>query len=124
VSNRVLSVRNSVLALEDGVRAIEVEQQLVADFPDDVEAEAAEAAKAPRLPELDRTDLAFVTIDPVGAMDLDQAMHLDRDGTGYVVHYAIADMAAFVTSGGAIDLEARRRGESMYGADSKIPLHP
>jgi hypothetical protein len=58
VSNRVLSVRNSVLALEDGVRAIEVEQQLVADFPDDVEAEAAEAAKAPRLPELDRTDLA------------------------------------------------------------------
>src|SRR5690348_6439899 len=57
-------------------------------------------------------------------MDLDQAMHLERDGDGYVVHYAIADVAAFVEPGGPIDLEARRRGESMYGADDKIPLHP
>lgn len=124
MSSRVLRVQHPVQALEDGVRAIQAEQHLVAEFPADVEAEAAAAAKAPRLPELDRTDLAFVTIDPVGAMDLDQAMHLERDGTGYVVHYAIADVSAFVTPGGAVDAEARRRGESMYGADSKIPLHP
>ncbi len=57
-------------------------------------------------------------------MDLDQAMYLERDGDGYVVHYAIADVAAFVDPGGAIDTEAHRRGETLYGADSKIPLHP
>ncbi len=124
MSSRVLRVRNTVAALEEGVRAIQAEQHLVAEFPDAVEAEAAEAVKAPRLPDLDRTELPFVTIDPIGAMDLDQAMHLDRAGTGFVVHYAIADVAAFVTPGGAIDAEARRRGESLYGADSKIPLHP
>jgi exoribonuclease R len=124
VSSRVLSVRNSVAALEDGVRAIQAEQNLVAGFPAEVIAAAVKAAQSPRLPDLDRTDLPFVTIDPAGSMDLDQAMHLAKDGDGYVVHYAIADVAAFVEPGGAIDLEARRRGESLYGADSKIPLHP
>ena len=57
-------------------------------------------------------------------MDLDQALHLERDGTGYVVHYAIADVAAFVTAGDPVDVEAHRRGETLYGADSKVPLHP
>lgn len=124
MSNRVLRVHHSVAALDEGIRAIQNEQDLQAQFPDEVESEAAAAASAPRLPDLDRTDLPLVTIDPVGAMDLDQAMHLERDGAGYVVHYAIADVAAFIEPGGAVDLEARRRGETMYGADAKIPLHP
>ncbi|MFL6172309.1 MAG: RNB domain-containing ribonuclease [Marmoricola sp.] len=124
MSNWVLRVANSAALLEEGVKAIQTEQKLQPEFPADVVAAAVEAAKNPRLPDLDRTDLAFVTIDPVGSMDLDQAMHLERDGDGYVVHYAIADVAAFVEPGGPIDLEARRRGESMYGADDKIPLHP
>ena len=51
-------------------------------------------------------------------------MHLERDGDGYVVHYAIADVAAFVAPGDPIDVEANRRGETLYGADSKVPLHP
>jgi len=124
VSNRVLRVANSVSLLEQGIRAIQQEQKLQPEFPAEVVAAAVEAAKNPRLPDLDRTDLPFVTIDPVGSMDLDQAMHLERDGDGYLVHYAIADVAAFVEPGGPVDLEARRRGESMYGADDKIPLHP
>ena len=51
-------------------------------------------------------------------------MHIERDGDGYVVHYAIADVAAFVSAGDPVDVEANRRGETLYGADSKIPLHP
>ena len=58
------------------------------------------------------------------SMDLDQALHIERDGDGYVVHYAIADVAAFVTPGDPVDVEAHRRGETLYGADSKVPLHP
>ena len=57
-------------------------------------------------------------------MDLDQALHLARDGDGYVVRYAIADVAAFVIAGDPVDMEAHRRGQTFYGADSKIPLHP
>ena len=57
-------------------------------------------------------------------MDLDQALHIERAGDGYVVHYAIADVAAFVTPGDPVDLEAHRRGETLYGADSQGPAAP
>jgi exoribonuclease R len=76
------------------------------------------------LPERDLTELEFVTIDPPGAMDLDQALHLEADGDGYVVHYAIADVMAFLEPGDPVDEEAHHRGESLYAPDSKIPLHP
>ncbi|MCJ0825000.1 RNB domain-containing ribonuclease [Luteimonas sp. 50] len=111
-------------ALEPGIEAIKRELELPLAFPPDVEAAAAAAAAHPRLPAEDRSDLAFVTIDPPGAMDLDQALHVARKGDGYVVHYAIADVAAFVRPGDPVDLEANRRGATLYGADAKIPLHP
>jgi exoribonuclease R len=110
--------------LRHGIAAIQQELGVTPEFPPAVEAAAESAAKNVRLPELDRTDIPFVTIDPEGSMDLDQALHLERDGDGYVVHYAIADVAAFVTPGDPVDLEAHRRGETLYGADSKVPLHP
>jgi exoribonuclease R len=110
--------------LQAGVRALEREMGLIADFPPEVQAEAETASERPTLPDLDRTDIPFVTVDPEGARDLDQAVHIERSGNGYVVHYAIADVAAFVEPGGAVDREAQRRGETLYGADSKIPLHP
>ena len=110
--------------LRKGVEAIQAEMGVTPEFPPEVEAAAAEAARNPRLPEHDRTDIPFVTIDPPSALDLDQAMHLERDGDGYVVHYAIADVGAFVAPGDPVDVEANRRGETLYGADSKVPLHP
>jgi exoribonuclease R len=131
-SNRVVKVRStgdSVTAQEmrDGIAAIQQELKVTPSFPDSVEKAAADAAANPRLPELDRTDIELVTIDPESARDLDQAMHIARDpdhAGGYVVHYAIADVAAFVSPGDAVDVEANRRGETLYGADSKVPLHP
>ncbi|QZY30335.1 RNB domain-containing ribonuclease [Nocardioides coralli] len=128
-SNRVVRLRSrregaAASALQDGIARIQQELEVSPDFPDEVEAAARKAAENPRLPELDRTDLEMVTIDPEDAMDLDQALHLERDGEGYVVHYAIADVAAFVTPGDAVDEEAHRRGETLYGANSKVPLHP
>jgi len=112
--------------LRAGIRQLQQELEVSPDFPPEVEAAAAAAAQSPRLPDQDRTDLPFVTIDPPGSMDLDQAMHLTRNPQtgGYTVHYAIADLAAFITPGDPIDVEAHKRGESLYGADSKIPLHP
>jgi exoribonuclease R len=124
VSSRVLRVRNAVTELRNGIGAIQTEQKVDVEFPADVIAEAVEAASKRPLPDLDRTDIPLVTIDPPHAKDLDQALHLERDGDGYVVYYAIADVGAFVQPGGALDLEAHKRGESLYGADSLIPLHP
>lgn len=111
-------------ALEPGVQRIREEMRLPSAFPPEVEAAAVRAAAHPRLPALDRSDIALVTIDPAGAMDLDQALHVERSSDGYVVHYAIADVAAFVSAGDPVDLEANRRGETLYGGNDKIPLHP
>lgn len=98
--------------------------ELPVGFPEEVLAEAEAATSASPPPERDRRDLEFLTIDPVGSMDLDQAMHLARRDGGYVVHYAIADVPGFVIPEGAIDHEARVRGQTLYAADGRIPLHP
>lgn len=102
--------------------ALRTELLVPATFPADVLAEAE--AVVPALPELDLTDVPFLTIDPVGSVDLDQAMALTRRDGGYRVQYAIADVAAFVVPGGAIDREAHLRGETLYAPDKRVPLHP
>ncbi|WP_243060725.1 RNB domain-containing ribonuclease [Nocardioides sp. SR21] len=123
---RVRSVDDGVAAdrLRAGIQRIQDELGVTPEFPPEVEAAAREAAASPRLPDLDRTDIPFVTIDPESAMDLDQALHIEADGDGFVVHYAIADVAAFVQPGDPVDVEANNRGETLYGVDSKVPLHP
>lgn len=108
--------------LRAGFAQIRNELELPEDFSAEVLAEANDA-RAP-LPAYDVTQLPFLTIDPAGSMDLDQAMHIERRGTGYRVRYAIADVAAFVRPGGAIDAEARRRGQTLYSPDTRTPLHP
>ena len=94
------------------------------DWPAAVLAEAERAAAVPRLPDTDATDLDLFTLDPPDSLDLDQAVHLARRDGGYRVHYAIADVAAFVAPGGAVDTEARRRVQTLYFPDLRVPLHP
>lgn len=106
--------------------ALRAELDLPGEFPADVTAEAVRVAAEPVSPDgrADRRDIPFVTIDPPGSMDLDQAVHLERSGDGFVVHYAIADVGAAVPPGGAVDLESWRRGETVYLPDGRVPLHP
>lgn len=111
--------------LRSRLDAIRAELEVPDEFPPEVVAEAERVADRPlSLPERDETDLPFLTIDPPGSMDLDQAMHLSRDGDGYRVRYAIAHLESFVEPGGAIDAEARRRGQTIYAPDRRTPLHP
>ena len=110
--------------IRNGTTALHRELEISRGFPDGVLAEARRCAESPRLPGRDRTEIPFVTIDPPGSRDLDQALHLERAGEGYVVHYAIADVAAFVRPDGPLDAEVRRRGETLYGVDDRVPLHP
>jgi VacB/RNase II family 3'-5' exoribonuclease len=109
--------------LDDGFERIRRELRLPGDLPPAVldEAESARPAERDRR---DLTDVPFVTIDPPGSLDLDQAMHLERVRGGYRVWYAIADVASFVRPGGAVDAEARARGETVYLPDGTVPLHP
>jgi exoribonuclease R len=107
-----------------GIADIHAEMSIEATFPAEVDRAAIRASRSPRLPALDRTDIDFLTIDPPAARDLDQALHIETSARGYTVHYAIADLGAFISPGDPLDVEAHRRGETLYGADSKVPLHP
>ena len=111
--------------LAKGLAAIRAAAEVPSEFPVEVEAAAEQAAAEPRLPDLDRTDLELITIDPSGSRDLDQALHIARGPSGeFVISYAIADLAAFVEPGDPIDLEAHRRGTTLYAPDWRTPLHP
>lgn len=110
--------------LEGALDALLVELEVPGDFPPEVLADAERAAADPELPPDDLTEVPFVTIDPPSALDLDQAMHLERRGTGWRVRYAIADVPAFVRPGSPTDAETRRRGQTLYAPHRRVPLHP
>jgi exoribonuclease R len=51
-------------------------------------------------------------------------VHLERVGNGWRVQYAIADLGSVIKPGSAVDAEARRRGQTLYLPDARVPLHP
>jgi len=75
----------------------------------------------------DRDDLRkefIITIDPDDARDFDDAIHVEKTGNGWHLGVHIADVAAYVEPGSALDREARRRGNSVYLPDRVIPMLP
>ncbi|MGZ5861769.1 MAG: ribonuclease R [Methyloceanibacter sp.] len=98
-------------------------------FPDAAlrEADAAEAPDLKRREDL--RHLPLVTIDPHDARDHDDAVFAEVDPDpnnkgGWVVIVAIADVAAYVRPGSALDKEARSRGNSVYFPDRVVPMLP
>ncbi len=120
-TTQAIAEPDALVARFDVIRA---ELGVPGEFPPAVQVEAGAAATGLVLPDRDETAVPFITIDPPGSMDLDQALHIERDGDGYRVRYAIADVPAFVAPGGAIDMEARRRVATIYAPDKRSPLHP
>ncbi|MBD2760089.1 RNB domain-containing ribonuclease [Yimella sp. cx-573] len=110
--------------LSAALDALRERLELPGAFTPQVEQEAVDATKSPQLPDRDESAVPFFTIDPIGSVDLDQAMCLERDGDGYRVRYAIADVPAFVKPGGELDAETHRRGQTVYLPGQRIPLHP
>src|SRR5690348_10405633 len=100
----------STQALGERFARIRADLRVPDGFPPDVLAAASAAAAQPPAGRPDRTDVPFVTVDPPGSTDLDQAMYLQRRDSGFRVAYAIADVPAFVAPDGPVDGEARHRG--------------
>src|SRR5262249_10692617 len=66
----------------------------------------------------------IVTIDPDDARDFDDAIHVEKTGSGWRLGVHIADVATYVEPGSVLDREARRRGNSVYLPDRVIPMLP
>jgi len=96
-------------------------------FPEETLAEAKRAAKLP-LSQDKREDLRhlpIVAIDPADARDHDDAIWAESDGEGgFNALIAIADVSFYVRPGGALDREARKRGNSVYFPDRVVPMLP
>jgi ribonuclease R len=74
-----------------------------------------------------RTDLRgvpFVTIDGETAKDFDDAVFCEKEGRGFRLRVAIADVGYYVQPNDALDLEARNRGNSVYFPRRVIPMLP
>jgi exoribonuclease R len=117
-------VRHEIAGAPLDYTALRTELGVPGDFASEVLSDAEYAAQHVSLPDEDATDIQLVTLDPVGSRDLDQAVHIASNGDGYLVSYAIADVAAFVRAGSPLDHEVWRRGETLYFPDLRVPLHP
>nr|WP_279357801.1 ribonuclease R [Methylobacterium indicum] len=98
-------------------------------FPREVLAEAEAAREVGLEGREDWRELPLVTIDPPDAKDHDDAVMAVPDPDpanpgGFVITVAIADVAAYVRPGSALDREALIRGNSVYFPDRVVPMLP
>ncbi|SUT99320.1 ribonuclease R [Actinobacillus lignieresii] len=83
--------------------------------------EVPEEAKAGRV---DLRDLPLITIDGEDARDFDDAVFARKEGDGWRLWVAIADVSYYVRPKTALDLEAANRGNSVYFPNRVIPMLP
>lgn len=98
-------------------------------FPAEVLAEAENIKPATMTGREDWRTLPLVTIDPADAKDHDDAVFAEADTStdnpgGHVITVAIADVAAYIRPGSAMDKEALNRGNSVYFPDRVVPMLP
>ncbi len=72
----------------------------------------------------DLRDMPLITIDGETAKDFDDAVSCEKDGRGWRLVVAIADVGHYVKQGGALDMEAADRGNSVYLPGTVVPMLP
>ena len=117
-------LRDPQCLLADGLAQLRQQFQVPASFPPAVLAAAEVAAQRQPTDHADWLDRAFVTLDPAGSTDLDQAFAIESAEADWLLHYAIADVGWFVTHDDPLDREAWARGVTTYLPDGKAGLYP
>ncbi len=85
---------------------------------------AKEVSEADRQGRRDLRDWQMVTIDGEDAKDLDDAVSCVMEGENYRLGVHIADVSNYVQEHSALDVEAQKRGTSVYLTDRVIPMLP
>ena len=105
------------------------EQSIPIEFPDAVIQQSEALKQFSMEGRQDLRELPLITIDPADARDHDDAVYAcpddnpDNEG-GYLVWVAIADVATYVPPETPLDIEALKRGNSVYLPDRVVPMLP
>jgi ribonuclease R len=124
---RAIAVLGSPDRALDVASAVISERGLERGFSDRVESEAGDAVVAARKIHANRRDLTHMptfTVDPATARDFDDAVSAAPEGDGVRLWIHIADVAAHVRPGSALDAEALRRATSTYVPGAVEPMLP
>lgn len=106
------------------VRAYELPMEFSEKIMHQVENVAKDVSGADMAGRMDLRDTVMVTIDGEDAKDLDDAVSVCKDGDNYVLGVHIADVTNYVQEKSALDVEALKRGTSVYLVDRVIPMLP
>ena len=125
-SGRILSILRTANEADRAAVALLRSHRVPVDWPDDVDVGApGSVTESDMTGRRDLTALPFVTIDGADARDFDDAVYAERRPSGgWRLMVAIADVAHYVKPGSPLDIEARRRGNSVYLPDRVIPMLP
>lgn len=106
------------------VRAYDLPVEFSEKIMNQVERVANEVSEADMAGRMDLRDWQTVTIDGEDAKDLDDAITLTKEGDCYKLGVHIADVTNYVQEHSALDVEALKRGTSVYLVDRVIPMLP
>ncbi|MBO5070395.1 MAG: ribonuclease R [Roseburia sp.] len=106
------------------VRAYDLPVEFSGKIMNQVENVAKEVSSADMAGRMDLRDWQTVTIDGEDAKDLDDAITLTKEGANYKLGVHIADVTNYVQEHSALDMEALKRGTSVYLVDRVIPMLP
>jgi ribonuclease R len=124
---RALRSLGSAKCARDVVGALLWDRAVRRGFAGELESAARDAvadAREHSPPRRDLTGLSTFTVDPATARDFDDAVSAAEDGDGIRLWIHIADVAAHVRPGSALDVEALRRGTSTYVPGEVEPMLP
>lgn len=106
------------------VRGYDLPTEFSEKIMNQVERVAGEVSTADMAGRMDLRDWQTVTIDGEDAKDLDDAITLTKEGDVYRLGVHIADVTNYVQERSALDVEALKRGTSVYLVDRVIPMLP
>ena len=113
------------MEVDIAVRSYDIPHRWSDEVSDEVDQIPAEISAADRAGRVDLRHLHWVTIDGADAKDFDDAVYCEpKDKGGYTLWVAIADVSHYVKPDSPLDIEAAKRGNSVYFPEYVVPMLP
>ena len=109
-------------AIQDAISIYELPSKWNSDVINEAKTVASKKKAAKYRKDLRK--LNFATIDGEDAKDFDDAVYCAKNNNGFTLYVAIADVSFYVTPGSKLDIEAKKRGTSIYFPETVIPMLP